>query len=317
MLKKFLCGVAVAATLTISAPAQAGELYVRNQPFSDHYLRMGSSYVSLDSFLKALGYSWDWRDGTLVVGSGPSPMPSNIETTIKVQMGDKVADLNATPRGDSVYVPVRELAEVLGYSVMHNNQTGVTDVVKSRLANASDSKIAQELRAAREAEDKERREALAQKRAEAAERQAARDAAGAPSSEEADEEGDEPATAAAPEPKVDSPAAPAEEEKPAPPPEALLEVLSTDADPNLYTGEVTITAVLQNQGYAAATDVRAELTVIGPDGRTWVNKTLYHPPMDPDERWEILEYYTHRERAAIPRGEYVVTVKPHFKSAQP
>jgi hypothetical protein len=99
------------------------------------------------------------------------------------------------------------------------------------------------------------------------------------------------------------------------PAEADLVVLSTNADPNNYTGEVKFRAVLQNQGYAQATDVKARFVVTGPDGKEWVSKTLYHGPMEPDASWEITEDYKHRLGAAIPRGNYNVSVTPTFKSA--
>ena len=76
-------------------------------------------------------------------------------------------------------------------------------------------------------------------------------------------------------------------------------------------------AVLQNQGYAQATDVKARLVVVGPDGKEWIAKTIYHGPMAPDDRWEITEDYKHRLGAAIPRGNYDVRVSPTFKSAAP
>jgi hypothetical protein len=102
-----------------------------------------------------------------------------------------------------------------------------------------------------------------------------------------------------------------------PPPEADLVVLSTNADPNNYTGEVKFRAVLQNQGYAKATGVKARFVVVGPDGKEWVAKTIYYKDMAPDARWEISENYRHRLGAAIPRGNYDVRVTPTFKSEAP
>ncbi len=92
-------------------------------------------------------------------------------------------------------------------------------------------------------------------------------------------------------------------------------MLSTDANPNLYTGECVFRAVLQNQGFAPAEGISAAFTVTGPDGRVWVKKTLYRGPLGVDGRWEISESYKHPLASAMPRGNFTVDVVPKFTSA--
>ncbi len=105
-----------------------------------------------------------------------------------------------------------------------------------------------------------------------------------------------------------------EEEKPP----ADLVVSSKRANPNTYTGEVTFDVELQNTGGQTATDVRARFVVVGPDGKTWISKTLYHGPIKPGGRWTFTEEYKHRlgGQAVTDRDgrTFEITVTPEFKS---
>lgn len=133
-----------------------------------------------------------------------------------------------------------------------------------------------------------------------------------------DEDGDEPVEVA----KKDDKAAKKDDKKDAkedeksnePPPEANLVILSRDANPNFYTGEVEIKAVVENQGYAPAERVTGRLKVTGPDNRVWITKSVYGPNLRPDGRWEITETYKHRDGAAMPRGNFDIDLTLDFKT---
>lgn len=105
-----------------------------------------------------------------------------------------------------------------------------------------------------------------------------------------------------------------EEEKPP----ADLVVSSKRANPNTYTGEVTFDVELQNTGGQTATDVRARFVVVGPDGKTWISKTLYHGPIKPGGRWTFTEEYKHRLGGQAVTDQdgrtFEITVTPEFKS---
>ncbi len=270
-----------------------------------------------------------------MIGRGNSPDLSSFGESVSISGRGETTLLSGIVRNGRLYVPVKALAEAAGYSVVYNQSTGVVDVVKSRLANADDAKLAQDLADAREAEKKQR-EAAWQARVEKA-RADRKAKADAENTDVGDEDGDEPTeddsdkvsdakarTDKAPtvtaEDDEDGEVASADEkkdEKPAPPPKAELVVLSTTADPNNYTGAVVFKAVLQNQGYATAGKVQARMIVIGPDGKQWLSKSFYHADIKPDGRWEITENYHHRAASAIPRGDYDVKVVPTFESIPP
>lgn len=343
MLKRFLCSAAIATLLcgSVSIPTEAEEVYVRNRLFKDAYMLGDTTYVPVDSFLRAVDMAWTVENGILVLGTGDSPEWSPQRDTFIASRNGNELVVNGILRGARIYVPAKELAEFVGYQVKYNADTGIVDIIQSRLTSSMDEKAAQEIAATNKAQ-KEARDAAWQERV--AKAKAAREAKAAEeaaATEEADAEAGEDGEtvlAAKGDPDVDpsdtkeqaidgkddranasyedeSPKDAPDPTEEGPPPEAELIVLSTNAEPNNYTGEVKFRAVLQNQGYAKATDVKARFTVIGPDGKEWVAKTVYHAPMAPDERWEINETYKHRLGAAIPRGNYNVQVNPTFSSA--
>ena len=344
MLKRFLCGAALLTMLcgSVSTPTQAEEVYVRNRLFKDAFVVGNKTYLPVDTFLRAIDVPWTYENGRLVLGRGDSPEWTATGETFLATREGKDLSLTGIVRGDRIYVPAKELAEFVDYKVIHNADTGIVYVVQGRLTSSMDEKAAKEVADANKAEV-EARNAAWQARVEKAraDRKAKEEAQQA--SDESAQDGNEEDVLAA---KGDSEVDPSDT-KPQkidgkddradasyedesngdgengdaastePPPEANLVVLSTNADPNNYTGEVKFRAVLQNQGYAQATDVQARLVVVGPDGKEWIAKTIYHGPMAPDARWEITEDYKHRLGAAIPRGNYDVRVSPTFKSAAP
>ena len=344
-----LCG-------TGTTPAQADELYIRNRPFKDVYFSGGTAYVPVDGFLKAIRVPWrtSGAGNIVTIGQGSSPSLNSGAETITLIKGDDTVQLGGIIRNGRLYVNTKEISEATGYGLIYNRSTGVFDVVKSRFTNESDEKAAEELVAAKEAAKAER-DAAWQKRVEKAraDRKAKEEAKQAAMDKDEDDdddpddmeddaddtEDDEDVLEAKGDPDVDaSDTVEAEDvddedfdttdnskempdndkvEKKEAPKKADLVVLSTDAAPNLYTGEVKFSAVLQNQGYADATKVKARFVAVGPDGKTWVSKTLFHGDIKPDGRWVITEDYTHRLKGAAPRGEFTVTVEPEFDSKAP
>jgi hypothetical protein len=311
-MKKYLCGLAVLVAL--SAPIPAEELYVRNRAFGDAYFVGGTTYVPAGSFLKALDVAWTANGATVVLGSGDSPESAFDSETITITHDGKTLDLSGMLRGGRLYVPARTLANFVGYTVIANPDTGVVDVVKSREYNSADAAAEKEVAAAKQAESaarKAEREARQAKERAAAEAKAKAEGAAEGETSEGQEAAAKP-TEAAP---ATTETAPPPPETPKAPPAADLVVLSTDAEPNLYTGECVFRAVLQNQGFAPAEGISASFTVTGPDNRVWVKKTLYRGPLEVDGRWEIKETYKHPLASAMPRGEFKVDVVPKFTSA--
>lgn len=101
-------------------------------------------------------------------------------------------------------------------------------------------------------------------------------------------------------------------------PPADLAVMSKRANPNTYTGEVTFDVQIQNTGGHTATDVKARFVVVGPDGKTWISKTVYHGPIPPGGKWEFTEEYKHRLGGQAVTDQdgrtFEITVTPEFKS---
>lgn len=353
MLKKFLIGAALFAsfgTIT-SPPAEAEEMFVRNRVFREAYFVGGTAYAPADSFLKAVKVPWTVRGSTIVLGEGASPGLGDSSESITLSKDGKTLALNGSFRNGKLYVPVKPLAEFVGYKVKYNNKLGVVDVIKAQVMTEAQEKAFEEVAAARAAEKSARKakwnerveKARAERQAKADEKAAAEDDDSDEDFEDEDEDTDVVATdsdsgkSAKPSKASDDDedlgdddedsddpkaakstdkAADSDKDTEEAPPEAKVVVLSTDANPNLYDGNVQFLASLQNQGYAGAVNVSAKLVAIGPDGKVWVSKTLYHRgPLAPDGRWDIVEDYRHKLRGGMPRGTYKVTVTPSFKTA--
>lgn len=320
-MKKYLCSIVVAATLV--AQSSADELYVRNKVFKDTYNLGGATYVPVAGFLRATNLSWSGSGSKISLGSGDSSESAFSNQNFTLTSGKKTLDVAGVMRGNRLYAPLKELAKFVGYSVVYNKDTGIIDVIKARDITADDEQAAEEVAAANQAEQdaiKAKREARQAKEKAAAEAKAAKDGKG--EAGETEVEGSETKTAA--DESSAKPAAPAvapaepssdKQEKPKEPPKANLVVLSSDADPNYYTGECKFRAVIQNQGYAPAQNLTAALTVTGPDGRVLISKTLYHAPLAIDSTWEIVESYKHPLQSAMPRGDFKVSVTPKYTSA--
>ena len=321
-MKKYLYGAAVLAAL--SAPISAEELFVRNRAFGDAYFVGGTTYVPVSGFLKAVDVSWTDAGSAVTLGSGDSPEAAFDSESITVRQGDKSLDLTGVMRNGRLYVPVKNLANFVGYTVIHNSDTGVVDVLKTREYNAADAQAEKDVAAAKSAEAEARKASREARQAkEKAYSDAKAEAEAKANGEEAveGEEGEETAEAKPADTKpADTGVKEGEatagegEEKPKEPPKANVVILSSEASPNYYTGEVVFRAVIQNQGFAPAENLSAQMTVTGPDGKVWLSRNFHHAPLAVDGRWEISENYSHRLKAAMPRGDFNVVVTPKFTS---
>lgn len=314
MMKKYLYGAAILVAL--SAPISAEELFVRNRVFGDAYFVGGTTYVPVSGFLKAVDVSWSDSGSTVSLGSGDSPESAFDSEAITVTQGEKSIDLTGVMRNGKLYVPVKNLANFVGYTVIHNSDTGIVDVVKTREYNSADAQAEKDVAATKAAESEARK---ASREARQAKEKAYADAkakAKGESTEAEEAEGEESAEAKPAESGVKEGQATAgeDEEKPKEPPKANVVVLSSEATPNYYTGEVIFRAVIQNQGFAPAENLTAQLTATGPDGKVWLTKNYHHAPLAVDGRWEIEEKYNHRLKSAMPRGDFNVVVTPKFTS---
>lgn len=347
MNKNIVAGALVSAAL-FGGSVQAEELFVHNRPFTEATFRGRTAYVPVSSFLKSVGMGYQQSADRIVVSKGGTA-PALEDSRVTVSYMGKQQTFNGTVRNGKVYVQLEPLAELLGYKVNHNFASGIVDVVQGHLRTDEEEKAAEQVEAAKEADRLAKKEAWDKTVAAHREKVAARKAADAEKAEDgkdgdgdkdgdkdADKDGDKAADKekpkgekekvaaetekAADEPKeVEKAAAPETEKKGEaesnePPPKAELVIISSDANPNLYTGEVTFTVVAENQGYAPAEGVSASLKVTGPDGKVWLNKTVYGRNMAPDQRWEVVEKYKHRDGAAMPRGDFNIDFKPNYKS---
>jgi hypothetical protein len=319
-MKKYLYGLAVVAAL--SAPLSAEELYVRNRAFGDAYFVGGTTYVPASSFLKALDVAWTDNGASVTLGAGESPDSAFDSEAVTLTHAGKTLDLTGMLRGGKLYVPAKSLATFVGYTVINNPETGIVDVVKTREYSAADAAAEKEVAAASQAAKdarKAERDARQAKEKAAAEAKAKAEAEAKGETVEGEEtEGEETAAESKPTETAPSTAPDAPEEAPETPkepPKANLVVLSSDTDPNYYTGECVFRAVIQNQGFAPAEGISASFSVTGPDGRNWYKKTLYRGPLPVDGRWEISETYKHPLASAMPRGTFTIDVAPKFTSA--
>lgn len=323
--------LAVLAVLAILAPlANAAQVYVRNRPFTDVVVIGGESYVPVDSFLRAAGFTWQVANGVVMIREGKGSAP-DLSTPARLSFGGRNLEVETTLRGNRVYAPMKTLARGLGFTVTANNATGIVDVVKGHeitdtektaaadVAKAQADKVAA-AQAAAEARKQAREEAAA--KAEAEEEAAAKAETGdtaetadtGEKTEKAEKtektEKEEPDVAAAT-PSPAPSATPSASPSPAPeaPKEANLVVQNEVANSNDYTGVVTVTAVVVNQGDAMAKGVSARYQLIGPDGKTWESATLYGPNLPPDQSWNISRTYKHPAGSSMPRG----TLTPKFQ----
>ena len=332
----------LAALLLLASAADAQTLYVRNRVFAERVNIAGTLYVPFEGFMQALRMDWTAQaDGSMVARPGRGQGAPVTAEAFLLRCEDRSLVVEARVRDGAVWVPLRPVAETLGFTVLFNKDTGDLDVVAGRPYNEADREAEAALEAARserqkaieeawaarrekiQAERKAREEAADAKAAEGAE--AGTEAAATPGGGEgtfppemAGKTGAEKKPEAEKKPAEETPAAeatPATEEKPAaeekpkkPEPKADLLVISPRALPDYFTGRVQITARIQNNGEADATGVRARVTLKGPDGSVWNTESLYRDKVKVDEVWNLETSWTHLAGASMPRGVPTVLI---------
>ena len=346
-----LAGLLV-TVLLLALAADAQTVYVRNRPFPDRVSIGGTTFVPAEELLRALRLDWSAQeDGSLVVRPGSGLGQPIQNQSFLLRCGERSLIVEGLTRGSAVWVPLRPVAETLGFTVTYTPSTDILDVVAARPISAADEAAAAEVAAAAaareqaiqeawnkrreaiQAERKAREEAEAAKAAEAGQAgEAAAGQAPAPGGGEGTfppEMAGQPSGAAKPAPAPESgapaeAAAPAPEAapspspaaSPAPPPkpaEALLIVVNPLAVPDYYTGNVRITARIQNNGEADASNVVANITLLGPDGSVWNRQTKYYDRIKVDDSWNLETSWRHLQGNAMPRGVPTVTVDLDYK----
>lgn len=332
--------LAVLALVAFIAPlANAAQVYVRNRPFKEAVVIGGETYVPVDSFLRAAGFTWQAGDGVILIREGKGSAP-DLTAASRLSYGGRTLEVETITRGDRLYAPLRSLARGVGFTVNSNNATGIVDVVKGREISESDMSAAAEVeklraekaaaaKAAAEARKKAREEEAKAEEEEAKAKtdgeeiaktegeeateagdksekgekstKSSKSSKSAKGEKSAKSEGDVAVTpSATPSPAATPAASPSS--APEAPKEANLVVQNENAAANDYTGVVTVTALVVNQGDATAKSVSARYQLIGPDGKTWESATLYGPNLEPDKSWSISRTYKHPAGASMPRG---------------
>lgn len=177
-----LLGLAVVCGLMMS-PVQAGPMpvYVQNQPFTQSVNIANRLFVPFAEFCAVAQFGWELTSDNVVKaakGTSQGSMPTGDVVTL--QYAGNSTLLQCRTRNGELYVPLKETAEALGFTVNYS-EAGYVDVIAARPINDKDRFAA----AAIEKAQAEREEAkrLAAEKAEA-ERLAAAEAAEAASAEE-------------------------------------------------------------------------------------------------------------------------------------
>jgi hypothetical protein len=334
----------LAAVMLLALAADAQTLYVRNRPFPDRVNIGGTVYVPVERFLQALKVDWlPQEDGSLIVTPGRGQGTPVTEKTFLMRSGERSLIVEGLDRGQEIWVPLRPVADLMGFQVLYTPETEILDVVAGRPITASDRQAAAEIASANAAREQAIQEAW-NKRREAiqAERKAREEAAAAKAAAEGEEpeadsqEGGEgafpsemdarpaprpspaapapaPAPVASPAPPA-APEAPAKPEAPKPPPEAMLIVISPMAVADYFTGTVRCTARIQNNGEAPASGISAQVILRGPDGSVWNRQRVYRDgTLEVDGVWNLEASYVHPDGNAMPRGIPSVTVELDYQ----
>lgn len=319
--KVYISIVAGAVLLTASmAPAES--YFIRNKPFNQ-VIKVGSEpYVPLDGLLRALGYNWDVQDGKVVVTRSGGKNPTPTSSKVVLNYGGQDLALEGTSKGETVYVPLRQVSKFLNYVVNTNRASGITDVVQGRLVSDADKKVADEVAKAAEERDKAQKEAWDKKAAAIKEAREAKEAATASASPGASPEASPaevaktkekekaPEVVPSPSPAADSKAKEAEVPK-----VQRLELFESSATPDYSVGRVKVVATIKNQGDANAPNVQGTMTLTEPvttpgrPARVLVKKGIRGPAVATDKTWVYEETFNHNLGTSMPHGEYKVEIQ--------
>ncbi len=289
------------------------------------------------------------EDGTVEVSPGTGSGVSLTEASVALAYQGRSTRVEGTLRDSQVWVPLRPVAEFLKFSVVHSPAIDVLDVVSGRLTTEEDRELAAKVRAESTAREQAVQEAWNKRKsqieAERKARQEAEKAAETEEAAEADETGEaamvgkkaeaeegtfpaemagrptrtrsktkarptpSPTPAPSPSPSPAPAPSPSPAASPKPAPEAQLIVVSPRALADYFTGKVTCTARVQNNGEAPATRISALVILRGPDGSVWNRQTLRRDSLQVDESWNLETTYVHPSKTSMPRGIPTVTVE--------
>lgn len=325
------------AFLMLSSAVSAQDVYVRNKPFKDAINIGGTVYVPFAELMGTFQIKW-YADSNGNVFAGTDRRGGHMSSDyFEFTYNGRTVGVQGMTRGDRVWVPVKQVAEVCGYEVNENKALGTLDIMKGREINAADRKAAAEIEAehaARERELQEKYAAMREARLAAQKEKEAKEAAAKSGTAEKTEEGafpegfdktseaskDAEANAEQPAAETAQPAAEtadagaasdeaaeAEEEKePEHVPEAKLFAFYPRAICD--DGRVNYSVTVKNTGDKDAANVRATLVISGPDGSVWDTIVKNNASVAAGASWQISDSYS-TMRASNAAGGIDLTVK--------
>lgn len=187
--RRWCVGLAAFACLLGSAlPVSADEVYVRNKPFKRVIYVDSALYAPLEQFIQAMhvGVSVS-ENGRLLFAATPAEKQklevkgalaeqapgwaTQEAKLLEAEYDGVVFPIAYIWRDNEVWVPVRLLAERLGFAVKDNKATGIIDIIAPRPISSADRLAAEELKAEKDAQVKRAEQILAARRAEKLKRQ--------------------------------------------------------------------------------------------------------------------------------------------------
>lgn len=188
--RRWCVGLAAFACLlgSSSMPVSADEVYVRNKPFKRVIYVDSSLYAPLGQFVQAMRMGVTTSENghlLFVTGSAgfqnreteealvgrESAWASSEAKFLEAEYDGVVFPMAYIWRDNEVWVPIRLLAERLGFTVSDNKATGIIDIIAPRPISQADRLAAEELKAEKAAKVERAEQILATRRAEKLKRQ--------------------------------------------------------------------------------------------------------------------------------------------------
>lgn len=183
--RRWCVGLTVAACLLGSGlPVSADEIYVRNRPFKRVVYVDSSLYAPLKQFVQALHMGMSVSEnGRLLFDSEPVVNTEKMFVSreqnwavqevkfLEAEYGGVVFPITYIWHDNEIWVPIRLLAERLGFTVKENKSTGIIDIIAPRPISWEDRLAAETLKAEKSAQVERAEQILAARRAEKIKRQ--------------------------------------------------------------------------------------------------------------------------------------------------
>ncbi len=187
--RRWCVGLAAFACLLGSASSvYADEVYVRNKPFKRVIYVDSALYAPLKQFVQAMHVKVSVSENGRLLFAAASSNRQNIEIgealvdqepgwatqeakLLEAEYDGVVFPIAYVWRDNEVWVPVRLLAERLGFAVKDNKTTGIIDIIAPRPISSADRLAAEDLKAEKAAQVKRAEQVLAARRAEKLKRQ--------------------------------------------------------------------------------------------------------------------------------------------------